>query len=820
MTSRFTTTVAAVVAAFTTTLAVPAGAPALLRPAATGAPYSLSAQALLGPTQTDLYLTVTSTGAALPDELGLVQVKVFAETGEHLRTETFHDVASPGGTAQVKLEGLERKQVLEVKAHAKDQDQNNIEARATVMRRPDLTVVASAPARVVRTHPFTLTADVTELGGDTGTGATVSLVDGGVTVASQPVTVAAGGSTSVAFRLQYKDVAKHAFNVAISAAQTAESNVANNTAAASVNIARYDFDGAVSSDIPEATEVGRAILDAGGNAVDAAVAMQFALGVTEPQNVGLGGGSTILLHMEGKGDFAIDARELSPALTTPTQYLEPGTFRAKTNGDSSGFAVGVPGTVAAANVLLHRWGTITLSESLQPAIRLAENGFAVGKNLSYVTAPGRRCQTAGQPETKALFCNGAGLAEGSIFTQPDLAKTMRLIAAQGPDVFYRGEIAPAIVEAQHRTRVPDGSGVGQMTLNDLASYSVNDKEPPLAIKYRGYHVESVGGSSAGGYVALQILKMLDLRGAAFPLGDVVGGFGWLAPNTAQAIAEAARLAFADRGYWLGDDPRVPRDALLSDCYLRQRAAMINLQSRIPNLIGDPLRRPVGDPYACNATPIAVADAGPGTEGGGTTTSHFSVLDKWGNAVSFTTTVTDAFGSGILVPGYGFVLNDALRNFFNNAFPAAKPGAFPFPGNPGMNDAAPNKRALGNTAPLIAFKDGEPVLITGSPGGTNIPSVVVNVVINTLDFGMGVQEAVDRPRLWFNLPMVFWNEGVPQETLDHLRALGHGMSGPVPCPPGAPCGGAESIAIDPGTFALSVAKDRLIPDATADLVAPR
>jgi len=812
MNSRFTTTVAAAVAACTTALALPAGAPALLRDAA---PYSLSAQALLGATQTDLYLTVTSAGPAPPAELGLVQVKVFAETGEHLRTETFHDVASPGGTAQVTLNGLERKQVLEVKAHAKDHDQNNIEARVAVLRRPDLTVRASAPARVVRAHAFTLAADVTELGGDTGTEATVSLIDGSATVASQPVTVTAGGSTSVAFPLQYKNVAKHAFNVVISAAQTAESNVANNTAAASVNIARYDFDGADSSDVPEATKVGREILEAGGNAVDAAVAMQFALGVTEPQNVGLGGGATILLHIEGKGDFAIDARELSPALTTPTQYLQPGTTRAKTNGDSSGFAVGVPGTVAAADVLLRRWGTITLRESLQPAIRLAENGFAVGKNLSAVTAPGRRCQTVGQPETKALFCNGAGLAEGSTFTEPDLAKTMRLIADQGPDVFYRGEIASAIVDAQHRTRVPDGSGVGQMTVDDLKNYTVNDREAPIAIKYRGYNILSIGGSSAGGYVALQMLKMLDLRQVDFPLGDIGRGFGWLAPDTAQAIAEAARLAFADRGYWLGDDPRVPRDALLSDCYLSSRAALIRLDARIPNS-----PRPVGNPLACNPAPAIAEVTGPGSEGGGTTTSHFSVLDKWGNAVSFTTTLTDAFGSGILVPGYGIVLNNAMSNFFPNAFPAAKPGAFPSPGNPGMNDAAPNKRALGNTAPLIALKDGEPVLVTGSPGGTNIPSVVVNVVINTLDFGMGVQEAVDRPRMWFNLTTVLWNEGVPTDTLDHLRALGHGMSGPAPCPAGAACGGAESIAIDPTTFALSVAKDRLIPDATAELVPPR
>jgi gamma-glutamyltranspeptidase/glutathione hydrolase len=811
MTSRFLPTIAALAAMFTATLILPAGAPALLRDASPGAPYSLTANALLGPTQTDLYLTVTSTGVAPPAELGLIQVKVFAESGEHLRTETFHDVAAPGGKAQVALNGVERKQVLEVKAHAKEQDQNNIEARATVLRRPDLTVVATAPLRVVRTHPFTLNAKVTELGGDTGADATVALVEGGATIATQAVTVAAGGNATIAFPLQYGAAAEHTLSAVVSEARPAESDVGNNAARTTIKVARYDFDGAVTSDEPEATRVGLDVLQGGGNAVDAAVAMQFALAVTQPQNVGLGGGATIVLHLEGKGDFALDAREISSAQTTPRQFLVPGTNTMKTNANSSGFSVGVPGSLKVAEDLLRRWGTTTLSDSLKPAIGLAANGFTVSKALSDATAPGRRCQNIGQPETKALYCSGAGLPVGSTFTQPDLAKSFRLIADQGTDVFYRGEIASAIVEAQHRTRVPDGTGVGTMTLADLASYTVNADERPITVKYHDHDLVSIGASSDGGYIALQALKMIDLRRADFPFGDVGRGFGWMAPDTAHVMTEAIALAFADHFYWMGDGA-VPRDELLSDCYVAERAALIRLDARIPRVPVVQIR-PVGDPFACNR-PAAADLADFADESADHMTSHFSVLDKWGNAVSFTTTLTDAFGTGILVPGYGIVLNDALSNF--NPVPTAKPGAFPTPGDPGINDAGPSKRARGNTAPLIALKNGEPVLITGSPGGAFIPSVVMNVVTNVFDFGMPVQEAVNAPRMWWNMSTVLWNAGIPDATIAHLRAFGNTMQGPM-APPQV--GGAESIAVDPVTFAVSAAKDRLIPDASAELIAP-
>ena len=804
---RFVTPLAALGAALL--LVLPAGAPAFPLDAPEG--YSLSARALLGSSETDLYLTVA--GAPVPEELGLVQVQAFKANGEHTWTKTFHGVPSPGGNAVLALAGLERNQVVEVKAHAKDRDQDNIRANAVVKLRPDLAVKASAPARVVRTHGFAVEVNASELAGDTGAEAAVALLENGVTLATREVTVAAGGSTSVSFPLHYPNAGSHNLRVEVSAASPAESEVSNNTAATTVDVARYDFDGAVSSDEPEATRIGREVLEAGGNAVDAAVAVQAALSVTQPQNVGPGGGATIVAHIEGKGDFAIDARELSPLDTDPDQYHPAGSPNLKTNANSSGFIVGVPGAYPAAERMLERWGTRSWKELHQPAIRLAEEGFAVGRALSDATAPGRRCQTMGQPETRALYCSGPGLEAGSMFKQPDLAKTLRLVAEQGSQVLYHGDIAAAIVQATRRNRVPDGSGVGKMTLEDLASYEF-DEEDPIEVEYRGHRLMSLGGASAGGYITLQTLRMLELRRDDFPLGDASRGFGWLTPDSAQIMTEAHALAFADgRFYWTGDGA-VPREELLSDCYLRPRAELIRLDRRIPRPNSVPVR-PVGNPLACTAEVEANDDVMESAAAGGRDlTSHFSVVDKWGNAVSFTTTLTDAFGSGILVPGYGFVLNDALSNF--SPAPTARPGAFPSPGDPGLNDPAGHKRPRGNTAPLIAMKGDEPVLVTGSPGGTSIPSVVINVVVNRLDHGMEIQDAVDRPRIWWNLSTVLWNVGVPQESLDHLRAMGNAMAGPAG--PGQ-VGGAQSIAVDDSTFALSVAKDRLIPDAAAELVPP-
>jgi gamma-glutamyltranspeptidase/glutathione hydrolase len=775
-----------VAALLATALLLPAGSPAMLRDAPLGDPFSLSVQALLGPERTDVYLSVSAAGgASLPTELGLVQVKVYAVGGtEHLRTETFHDVPAPDGTAHLELSGVERKQVVAVKAHAKEQDQNNIEAQADVLLRPDLAVRGiSGPARVVRRQGFAVTAEIAELAGDTGAQATVSLSDGGTVVATRAVTVEAGKSTPVSFPLQFPNAASHTFTIAVGAATPAEANAANNNAAVAVNVAMYDVDGAVASDEEHATNVGAKILAAGGNAIDAAVAMQFVLSVTQPQNVGLGGGATVVVHLaQGEPrDFAIDARETAPAATEPTQF--------RGVPDSGGLVVGVPGAVRVADEMLRRWGTMTFAQTLEDAIGLAQNGFQINEALARSMENGRRCQNIGQPELKAIFCPLGGHPRGYPLVQPDLAKTLRQLAEGGADVFYTGELAPAIVEAQKRISIRAGSKPGKMTAADLAAYRVN-VEAPVFAAYRGYDVVSAAGSSSGGLVVLQTLKML----RRFPLAE----WGHLAPRTTNVMNEAMRLAFRDRGFWMGGGA-VPVHGLLADAYTDARSALIDPDGRLP------VPPPIGNPIPFDATgePIDFDSSSERTQ-----TSHFDVLDKWGNAVSFTSTVTDAYGSGIVVPGYGFVLNDSLSNF--NADPLASPT------NPGMNDAAPGKRAMGNTAPAIVFKNGEPFLITGSPGGATIQSVVLDVVTNVIDFGLALDPAVDAPRFYFTPPNVQSNAGVPDETIAFLRNLGNTMITNIPFPQ---TGAGQSVEVDPSTYSVTAATDRLTPDASWALVAP-
>jgi gamma-glutamyltranspeptidase/glutathione hydrolase len=785
MRSRRRTSVAALLAALIATLAAPAGAPALVK-VAQPAPFTLSLQALRGGSQTDLYINVSSATAPLPESLTLVQVKVFAPDGSHLRTETFHDVVSPSGAAAIPLSGLERNQVVEVKTHAKDGDENNLEAQTKVLLRPDLTVRSvAAPARVVRRQSFGVQAEIAELAGDVGANATVSLHDAGAVIATAAVAVAAGGSTSVTFPLQFARAGKHSFAIVVSGATPAEANSANNDGSAAVNVAQYDLDGAVASDEANATDAGVAVLANGGNAVDAAVAMQFVLSVTQPQNVSIGGGATIVVHLtEGNPrDFAIDARETAPAATLPGDY--------QNELDSSGINVGVPGAVRAADTMLRRWGSMSLAETLQPAISLAENGFEINEALARSTENGRRCQNVGQPEAKAVFCPLGGRKRGDTLVQTDLAKTLRLLAERGANVLYEGELAHAIVEAQKRTsgRAAGGGKPGKMTEADLSAYDVS-VTPPVFASYHGYDVLSAAGSSSGGIVVLQALKML----RRFPLAE----WGHLAPNTTHVMAEAMRLAFRDRGFWMGGGP-VPVDGLLSDQYTSQRSALIQLDGRLPVPV------PIGNPIPFDATGESAdfdADAH-------ALTSHFSVLDKWGNAVSFTTTVTDAYGTGIMVPGYGFMVNDSLSNF--NAVPQASST------NPGINDAGPGKRAMGNTAPVIVLKDGEPVLVTGSPGGATIQSVVLDVVTSIIDHKLSLDAAVDSPRFWFIPPLIQSNPGVPDATIAHLRALGHTVQPNQPFPQ---VGAAQSVAADLSRFALSAATDRLTPDAKSALVQPR
>jgi gamma-glutamyltranspeptidase/glutathione hydrolase len=563
--------------------------------------------------------------------------------------------------------------------------------------------------------------------------------------------------------------------------------------------------GAVSTDHWLATEVGEKVLEVGGNAFDAAAAIVFALNVTQPHVAGIGGSSDVVLY-SARDDavYSIDGREKAPAAATADMLDGRTAAELSVNGVS----VGVPGTLLAVQRMLDRWGTRSLADALQPAIGLAEHGVPVGTFLAKDTVSNDTLKAGFPPATKELFRpGGVPLAAGDLLVQPDLASTFRLIARDGVSAFYRGEIAEAIVAAQAWHTYPGGEG--RLTLADLASYDV-DVRAALHLDYRGVDVYSAAPSSRGGMVMLEALGLLEDQ--RFPLGGVDGSgnsYDFGRRHAIHAITEALRLALADQ-VWVGDPAfrTVPEAQLLSDAYLRARSALIQpFPTRLTPLTGRGV--PPGDP---TAFPVPTVTAAPGDDDGSQGhTTHFSVIDRLGNVVSFTTTMADSFGSGILVPGYGFLLNDSLRLFkLLNFEEAPRPGL----------------RVAGNMAPTVLMRDGEPMAATGTYGATFIPSLVLNLVLDVVDYRMPLQQAVDASRFWIAQPSGAWawNHGrrgapsFPQEDIDALRALGPPRP-PIPRPTiEEPFGSLASVGVDPTTLDLiGVSDDVRQPDARAVVV---
>ncbi|EHR72848.1 gamma-glutamyltranspeptidase [Burkholderiales bacterium JOSHI_001] len=547
---------------------------------------------------------------------------------------------------------------------------------------------------------------------------------------------------------------------------------------------------------PAAAEAGAAMLKKGGNAIDAAAAIQFALNVVEPQFSGIGGGGFMMIHLARTGQtFVVDSRERAPAAATPTQFLLTGVPAAQlfTVASTSGLAVGVPGTLAGVDHAVRRWGHLKLATTLQPAINLAENGFAINRFLAANIAADP-LRTGTQPETAALFRpGGVPLAEGAILKQPDLAKTFKLIADQGPRVFYRGEIAQAIVDAQKRSRSPvPEEGVGRMTLADLADYRVAIRRP-VSGTYRDVKVVSMSPPSSGGLTVIQMLKMLE----RFPMGDAAQGFGFGQEKTLHVMIEAMRLAFADRAVWMGDEDfvHVPKVGLLNDTYVATRSGLINLGQRLPTpAAGNPLPFDTAPPG-----PKPHLEAMPYEEHKGTHTTHFAVADRWGNVVTYTTTIENTWGTGITVPGYGFLLNNELTDF--NFTPTADAST----GNPGANDVAPFKRPRSSMSPTLLFKNGRPIAAYGSPGGATIINSVFNTTLNLVDHRMSIQQAIDAPRLSVTSALgtvsceggaSFMQPPIPAASFDALKALGHLMPAAGTC--SASIGSVQGVAIDPAT----------------------
>lgn len=530
-------------------------------------------------------------------------------------------------------------------------------------------------------------------------------------------------------------------------------------------------DGVVSTSHPAASAAGARILAQGGNAVDAAAAIQFALNVVEPQSSGIGGGGFMMVYVAHDREiFIVDSRERAPVRAEAGQFSPDGLPMPFRLASTSGVSVGVPGTVRGVELALQRWGTLKLADTLMPAIELAEGGFRVNRFLAEDLArdAGR---TALYSETAAIFRpGGKPLVEGDWLVQPALAKTLRLLARKGATAFYEGPLARAIVQAQARGRDELGqSGWGRMTVEDLAAYQPTIRRPLLG-QYRGWTLATMPPPSSGGVTLLQMLGMLE----RFPLGDPAQGFGPDSPRTLHVMIEAMRLAFADRAVWIGDEDHGPGYtalALLDPAYLNMRSGLISADKRMDTV-------QAGYP-AASPSPAARHPESPQT-------THFSVIDRHGNMVSYTSTIETTWGSGITVPGYGFLLNNELTDF--NFLPMADAAS----GNPGANDVAPGKRPRSSMSPVMLLRDGEPVAAYGSPGGATIINTVFGVTLNLIDHGMNIQQAIDKyrisvtdagGRLQCEGGETFMGDGMSVATLSVLRAQQHaglGEAGDTPC----------------------------------------
>jgi gamma-glutamyltranspeptidase/glutathione hydrolase len=493
-----------------------------------------------------------------------------------------------------------------------------------------------------------------------------------------------------------------------------------------------------------AARIGTDVLRRGGNAVDAAVATGFAMAVTYPRAGNIGGGGFMVIHSaERHEDVAIDYRETAPAATTSGIFLGPDGKPDNAKSRDSALGIGIPGTPAGLAVALEKYGSgkFTLSELLQPAIELARGGVLLTDD-SADTLPQWHPRLARWPSTAKIFsrADGTSLREGDMLIQTDLAITLSAIAAQGPRGFYEGPVAEQLVKA-----IGDAGGI--MTVDDLKSYRPVIRTPVRGT-YRGYDIVSMPLPSSGGVGLVETLNILE----GFPLAEMKQG----SAASLHALIEAMKRAYADRAHYLGDPAFVsaPVATLTTKDYAAKQRASIDLD---------------------HATPwVDALSVTPPREGSNTT--HFSVVDGLGNAVSNTYTLNFSYGVGLVADGTGVLLNNELDDF------TAAPGASNAYGLVGFeaNLPGPGKRPLSSMSPTIVLKDGKPVLVTGSPGGSRIISTVLQVIVNVLDYHMDVAAAVAAPRLHHQwLPdEVRIERGFGEETLDALRAKGHRIVEPM------------------------------------------
>ncbi|MFQ6083889.1 MAG: gamma-glutamyltransferase [Candidatus Aminicenantia bacterium] len=465
--------------------------------------------------------------------------------------------------------------------------------------------------------------------------------------------------------------------------------------------------GVVVSDSEIASSIGVDILKQGGNAIDAAVAVGFALAVAYPQAGNLGGGGFMIIRLKNGEAVMIDYRERAPLAAYRDMYLDD---KGEVIPDLSllGYkAAGVPGTVAGLILALEKYGTMSLDRILKPVIELAEKGFRINFRLAQDLA--RAEDLLSQfPESKRIFLNNGYLYKtGDILVQKDLAYTLKLIAEKGKKGFYQGEIAELIEKDMKQNG-------GLITKKDLASYQAVLREPIIG-RYRDYQIISSSPPSSGGIVLIEMLNILE----KFPLKK----WGWRSPKTIHIIVEAMKRAYADRAKYLGDPDFIdmPKKGLISKKYAEELVKTINLTFTQPSQEISKI-----DPYHFEHSE----------------TTHYSIADKEGNVVSNAYTINGFFGCGVTIPGTGFLLNNEMDDF---SLKPGYPNIYGLVGNQ-VNSIAPGKRMLSSMTPTIVLKNGRPFLVIGSPGGSTIINTVLQVIINIIDFQMDLGEAITAPRM--------------------------------------------------------------------------
>jgi gamma-glutamyltranspeptidase/glutathione hydrolase len=516
---------------------------------------------------------------------------------------------------------------------------------------------------------------------------------------------------------------------------------------------------------PLAAEAGLQILKDGGNAVDAAVATAFAEAVTWPEAGNIGGGGFMMIYPKRGHPIVVDYREKAPAAARPQMLEKRDRFFAYKT-------VGVPGTVAGLTLAHQKYGKLRWQHILAPAIKLAEVGFlvdaALARSLNGVIRP-----NGPQTELRRVYGKNGGKEQwqaGDTMHLPDLAWTLHQIADKGPHAFYKGEVAAKLISEMQ-------TGGGLIIKQDLENYRAELREP-IAISYRGYQVYAPPPPSSGGICLAEMLNMLE----TFDLKK----HDRFSPETLHLMVEAMRRAYLDRARYLGDSDFVKIPARLTTKeYAHELAAHISLDRATPSaeLAGN--------------IPLAAE---------GTNTTHFSVIDQDGMAVSNTYTLENSFGSRIVVRGAGFLLNNEMTDF------NTKPGITDRKGTIGTdaNLIAPGKRMLSSQTPVIVARDGKVLLVTGSPGSRTIINTVLSILVSVLDYHMNIREAVDAPRLhhqWFPDVVHFENMNQYPQTVEALRKMGHKLAS-------GRQGDAHSIWVDPKTGMYYGAPDKRIDGAAA------